>query len=580
MRRVLVTAAALLLSALMLAPSAGAAGVRRELDYEWVSVEGRFTETWDHDEFANEQHQLHYEPCDWSAQVTTRYTLDRRHPGTAFLLFPGSGEPPHYEATHDLHFRITDSSVSTSACEKAGSCAGHARRGRAHIGAVGDGDPIRMAWDGVPTFEDPHFSCYDEWDPQLFIFASERRPRNYSISRLSANRVTFTIQGADSRSETHYYEPGSIFGFRETTQANWQWTIELHRRGGLTADAGGPYTVERGDRLRLDGSRSGPRERIDSYRWTFEPTERAEPQVPPVVNTQNPARAAQDAGCKPDHGGKKGKTTTIIPLCTIKATLTVTDGGETDSDTTTIKVKPRNWKTPVKPSTRERYTKWGQPRPGSADGSTFGLNVPGCPGAARFVRDSYFCPLPEGDSWFGEAYALDIVDDPKGPFNNYWWVKSQPKFEIQRRELVNAYLYPGAGVPEGSSAPEEFYAANKEEGFPIDDFIHYVENHEGAGQGQPRSGHTQAIVDLIRDKPDANDPRRAIESVVEKTERGATKEADKRLRAAGQRVCLATRDPLDGPWTGGNPFAWDPSFKKFSPLDGVDFEGNARDCAA
>ena len=122
------------------------------------------------------------------------------------------------------------------------------------------------------------------------------------------------------------------------------------------------------------------------------------------------------------------------------------------------------------------------PRHGSADGSTFGLNVPGCGGAARSIRDSYFCPLPDGDTWLGEAYALDVVDDPKGPHDGHWYVKARPKFKIRRRELVNAYLYPGAGVPPGSSAPKEFYAANKEAGFPIDEFIRYVEKHEGPGQ--------------------------------------------------------------------------------------------------
>ena len=69
-----------------------------------------------------------------------------------------------------------------------------------------------------------------------------------------------------------------------------------------------------------------------------------------------------------------------------------------------------------------------------------------------------------------------------------------------------------------------------------------------------------------------------IESVVEPTERAARKEADKRLRAPASACCLNTRDPLEGPWTRGNPVAWDPTFQDFRPLEGADFEGDPGDC--
>ena len=555
-------------------PSAGA---REIIEYDVVSAEGQHTEHHVHDEFWNEDETDPQRPCDWSSSVTTEYSLDRGRFGSAFLLFPGRGQQPHYELSAPLRFRVTSNNVSVTRCEEATSCSGRARRGLAHIGAVGDGRPIRMPWVGVPGYQDPfRLSCY--WAQEhVNVFAGDPRPRSYSIERLSANRVTFTIDGAGTESFEQEDE------YSETSQASWRWTIELRRKGGLIADAGGPYRVLRGKRLRLNGSRSSPRGRIDSYRWTFRrarPSEPPGPPGPPVVSALIPALAAQDdAGCRPDSGGKTGKTTRVLPLCTIKATLTVRDGGETDSDTTKITVKPRDWDTPVADLKPERYRRWGQPQHGSPDGSTFGLNVPGCRGAARAIRDSYFCPLPDGDTWFGEGYELDVVDDPKGPHDGHWYVKSRPRFEIRRRELVNAYLFAGAGVPAGSGAPKEFYAANKEAGFPIDDFIRHVQNHEGPGQSVPRSGHSQAIVEAIRSEPDTNDPQRVIESVVESTERAATREADKRLRGAGKRVCMNTRDPLDGPWTGGNPVAWDPTSRNFLPLDGADFEGDPRDCA-
>jgi hypothetical protein len=574
MRRIAVAAGLLLLCALALAPAAGA---RRVLDYRVVSAEGRFTESWVHDEFMNDE-----QTCDWTMRVAMEYTLNRREAGTALLLFSDGGIPPHYEVGANLRFRIVNSNITATNCEEATSCSGRARQGADHIDAHGDGRPIRMRWDGVPTFRDPDFRCFGE-DPDLYIFADERQPKNYSIERLSRDRVVFTIDGADTASESNpIFEGGLTFGFAESSEASWSWTIELRRVGALTADAGGPYNVVRGKRLRLDGSRSSPRERIDSYRWTFQRVARDNDPGPPV----NPSsagwrrtRAAQDGGCKTQQGDKRGKTPKVQPLCTIKATLTVRDGGQTDSDTTKITVEPRDWQTPVADSQPEHYTRWRQPQHGTPDGSTFGLNVPGCGGGARSTRDSYFCPLPDGESWFGDGYTLDVVDDPKGPHDGDWYIKARPKFEIRRRQLVNAYMYPGAGVPAGSSAPKEFYAANRDAGFPIDDFIRYVENHEGPGQGIPRSGHTQAIVEAIRGAPDRNDPQRVIEGVVEKNERAAREEADKRLRGAGKRVCLNTRDPLAGPWTGGNPYAWDPTFQNFAPLGGADFEGDPRDCA-
>ena len=459
------------------------------------------------------------------------------------------------------------------------------KRGRAFLA----GYQFGHFWGASPS--DSPLGVCAVGDPQLgeevsgrfgAAFGSEntRSRIEFPVARLTRGE-SFSVTGTPALPDPDAC--ASEFFTACTQSGRFVWRLTLEPKGGLSADAGGPYEVLRGRRLRLDGSRSTPRGRIDSYRWTFQraaPIDPPAPLVPSVGAGLMPALTAQDGGCRTDSGGKTGKAPKVLPLCTIKATLTVRDGGETDSDTTTITVEPRDWKTPVADLEPEPYKRWGQPQHGSPDGSTFGLNIPGCGGAARSTRDSYFCPLPDGDSWFGEAYALDMVDDPNGPHHGDWYVKPRPTFKIRRRELVNAYLYAGAGVPAGSSAPKEFYAANKEAGFPIDDFIRYVENHEGPGQGQDlaRSGHTQAITEAIRTNPDSNDPQRVIESVVESSERAAVKEADKRLRRAGKRVCLNTRDPLAGPWTRGNPVAWDPTFQDFVPLQGADFEGDPGDC--
>src|SRR5215210_3095591 len=193
MRRTAVAAGILLLCGLMLAPTAGA---RRALDYRVVSAEGQFTESWVHDEFQNDE-----QTCDWTMRVSMDYRLNRREGGSALLLFEGPGHPPHYEVGANLRFRIVDSNISATACDEATSCSGQAREGADHIGTTGDGRPIRMRWKGVPTFRDPDFRCFGE-DPDLYIFADERQPHSYSIERLSADRVRFTIDGADAASES------------------------------------------------------------------------------------------------------------------------------------------------------------------------------------------------------------------------------------------------------------------------------------------------------------------------------------------------------------------------------------------
>ncbi len=57
-----------------------------------------------------------------------------------------------------------------------------------------------------------------------------------------------------------------------STTVSRTYSITLQRVGperGLKADPGGPYSVVRGARVRLDGSGSSPRGEIRSYRWRF-----------------------------------------------------------------------------------------------------------------------------------------------------------------------------------------------------------------------------------------------------------------------------------------------------------------------
>ena len=79
-----------------------------------------------------------------------------------------------------------------------------------------------------------------------------------------------------------------------------------------------PYTVARGGSITVDGSGSKPASRITSYSWSFKSNCPGNVQGRPSTRT--------------------GATAQIVAVCTTTATLTVSDGEESDSESTTIKV--------------------------------------------------------------------------------------------------------------------------------------------------------------------------------------------------------------------------------------------------
>jgi hypothetical protein len=97
---------------------------------------------------------------------------------------------------------------------------------------------------------------------------------------------------------------------------------------GLLANAGGTYTTSRTELTTLDGSKSIPGPfPITKYAWTWSPG----------ADCGGITLASQLAS-----PGETGESVTIVPLCSLSITLTVTDSsGATSSDSTTLTVTPR-----------------------------------------------------------------------------------------------------------------------------------------------------------------------------------------------------------------------------------------------
>ena len=397
---------------------------------------------------------------------------------------------------------------------------------------------------GASPPESPPGVCYvGEGDPELgddmtgrysHAFGNEntRGRIEFPVARLT--RESFSVTGTPALPDPDACASEYLTACTQSGRFVWKLTFEA-TKGGLSADAGGPYTALRGRRLRLDGSRSSPRGRIDSYPLDLRAGGHGRASGPAAPAGRGPAdpgargpgRRLQDRQRRQDGQDAQG------PAALHDQSNADREGWRRNRhNMTTITVKPRDWQTPVTDLEPERYKRWGQPQHGSPDGSSFGLNVPGCGGAARSTRDLYFCPLPDGTPGRARRTRSTSSRIPTARTTATGTSSRDPSSRSAGASFVNAYLYAGAGVPAVSKAPTEFYAANRDAGFPIDDFIRYVQNHEGPGQGLPRSGHTQAIVDAIRIAPDANDPQRVIESVVEPSERAASRESQ---QAAARR---------------------------------------------
>jgi hypothetical protein len=329
---------------------------------------------------------------------------------------------------------------------------------------------------------------------------------------------------------------GSVSGTHEQGAAKWTWSFSGTPRSisPLEAVPGGPYRVRRAGRVRLDGSGSRPKKAIVDYRWSFRP---------------------RGGDCEGDVSGgashKVGKQTRIVALCGVEATLTVVDrDGDRDSASTEVEVLPRGpggWRTPLshREKTGDPRTPRDPPSATSVGGGNYafslfgGLNVSDCGGAQESV---IVCPpAGQGNSWLGDGYELDRVDDPNGPFDGDFYVASS-SLRVKRAGLINPSILPGSS----------FYRHNLETGKDVAGFVNAIKQHEGLGNGTPGTGHSGIMKEIL--ETPAGDPRRAIEKLFAPSRDGARHRADDAIRGIDRRLDRESDDPLPDIWTGDIEF--------------------------
>jgi hypothetical protein len=298
---------------------------------------------------------------------------------------------------------------------------------------------------------------------------------------------------------------------------------------------GGPYSVIRGHAVRLDGSRSLGQ--IISYAWTFE-----NPGVGVLKNCK--------AGASLKTGHKTGARPTVVMLCTMRATLTVSDGRKRNSATTTIRVRARDWKTPVR---FVRYIVGGRPptpwKPPTLRGAA-GLNVSACPHATTDPAESDVCPLSRLlGTWNDNGYRLLQVHDPGGPFDR-WWYAGSSTLTVDTQALLNPYLFKGAPRSALRESPN-FYTENAQKGTDVQGYVAAVREHESWGKpGTPRSGHTSAMNQPTTRDGGLLDPRKGIEQILAPSKQRVIFELDRNIRGHASAIENWAADPLTTIWTG------------------------------
>jgi len=293
------------------------------------------------------------------------------------------------------------------------------------------------------------------------------------------------------------------------------WTMTVGPPDVLRADAGGPYRIERGKRVRLDGSRSTGN--VQSYTWTLTP--KPCPSCGEMITGDTPQPIVRD-----------GVRVELVALCDFDAHLVVADGQATDDDDELVAVVPRPFKTkpeaPVKgdfdPGTdivapcREAY--WG-------------TNICAYEAGAGQPSDYHYLHRAPGTrTWLTVGYLVGQVQDPDGLWDGWWYV-TKSDLRMKRAELVHVDL--GAGTCGDLLNDGSFLPRTRID--PFDRLREAVQAHEHE--------HTVALEKQLK----AFDPAKDIETfVVSPGRRAALVEGtDRKIRAADSQ--LAKIAPDDAP---------------------------------
>jgi hypothetical protein len=329
---------------------------------------------------------------------------------------------------------------------------------------------------------------------------------------LSRQGDTIHVNSTESKT-TRKQDP--IFGEVTTTvRRTITATIKPLANDPPQADPGGPYEVTRGKRVVLDGS--GSKGNLVSFTWTF-------------------AAAGADPALRVDPGPREGQKVEVVAIAPFKATLTVSDGGQSSSRSVTVKVKERPWKTPC-----EHVGQEGKLDPATAPlidphlmAYAGGANV--CALDPGSEDGHIFHPGAANGSWSDSGYTLAQVSDPGGPFDSLWYVETCV-LRVSRQTQINPYLLPGGRPP--LSGIEPWYDFNLKKGAPAAEYLAAVRDHE--------MEHSRRKIAALPQ----NDPQKKIEPLIESEREKLQQQADQFIRDAEYAVCEAAKDPLPRTWKG------------------------------
>jgi hypothetical protein len=304
-------------------------------------------------------------------------------------------------------------------------------------------------------------------------------------------------------------------------------------------------TALRASRVTLDGSASGPRKCIRAYRWSFDAGDNCH-------------------GAALQESTKTGPTPTIVPLCSVEATLTVIgEKGRRATTSARVRVRPRTDGFTT-PDVEHEEIRVDDPRindppfahPGEDYGDRnggiiLGLNVSACRQGSR--GPPFLCPDVGSGSGLGKRYTLATVQDPGGPFDGFVYVATAP-ITIERVGILNHWFLPGGPiVAPGQPSFYEYNRTHPIDGAPVDvaGFVAAAAAHEGMGEnGQLASGHSGRLQAYVSVPNRDSDPRRTVESRFGKGRNALRDEIDRELTSLSAQLFTATRDPLPEIWSG------------------------------
>ncbi len=272
------------------------------------------------------------------------------------------------------------------------------------------------------------------------------------------------------------------------------WNLTRNRMPRVQADPGGPYSVVRGDHVRLDGSKS--KGKIEKYVWAILPGE----------------------GCPAEFEATalQGSVHEFPVLCSLRGFLVVNGDGESDRQPFFVDVRPRKWKTDFTREGEETFDQHLIP-----EHLELGKNrcvEEGGGDSGHFIHRD-----PASLSWENEGYKLSRVG--QGPFAGFWFVASE-NLRIPRKTFINQRILP----PDG-----EVYKLNASTNLAdMNLLVEQVRDHEKL--------HSDLAEERLKNGSPDFDPAIRIERLFRKDREALIFDADFHVRDAETEIWKASAE--------------------------------------